>query len=199
MRRGLVVAVAALAVSSCTGDNTADSRSPTSTSQVGETEAPADCAGPGRVSTEEFRQADWVVANEQLADAEDGPVWLGFSRTLSVAEASQAMGSLTAHAALLVYEERQGTYAKVHGGLPDVQLESPEFGALTAELLRPSSEKGGLFEPVDAQVRAGSPPIAGLLVSGDDLATVLAQNECLIHSMAPGGADGPVTAPSIEP
>ena len=201
LRLGRVLIVVAV-LAACGEDSTDE---PTSAPTV--PEVPAACAGPGRDGAEENRLVEWDAARSQIASSPTEPVWLGFSRALSISEARAELGTLTAQGALLAFEQKQGTYAKVHERFPAVAIDDPAFEQAAAQVLAmglspanaPRIGPPDAFDPVDESVQAGQPPIAGLLVSGD-IAQVFASDECLVHSMATAEASmGPQVSPAIEP
>jgi hypothetical protein len=198
---GRMLLVLAL-VAACGDDSTDQPRSGATIPEV-----PAACAGPGRDGAEEVRAFEWQAARSQIASSTTQPVWLGFSRTLSVTDARDELGGLTAHGVLLAYEQKQGTYAKVQQRFPAAAIDDPAFEETAAQVLAmavspanaPRIGSPDAFDPVDESVQAGQPPIAGLLVSGD-IAQVFASDECLVHSMATKEAPtGPQVSPAIEP
>jgi hypothetical protein len=171
-------------------------------------DGPASCAGPGRQAEEgERRLAEWTYAKEHVEAAPETPVWLGFARILSADEVGDALAPIEVLGVHLVYEQRQGTYAKIVQEMAPVPADAPEVEhtarlALAQGMGQPNLlDVGGAdaFEPVDAEVRSGQPPFAGVLVSGD-VAAAIAGDPCLVYSIA---IDGSGTAaplpPAIEP
>ena len=168
---------------------------------------PAACAGPGSSVLEEDRLAQWSAASAALNADPGARVWLSFNEALTVEQAGEYLRPLTAHAVMIVYEQRQGTYLKGLDQVPDVAVDDPAFGeaarTLTAQNLGIPNRLpvGGAdaFEPVDPSVAAGEPPIVGVLVTGD-VERVLHERECLVFGLMQD-LDGmlPPIAPSIEP
>jgi hypothetical protein len=169
---------------------------------------PAACAGPSRDGTEEGRQYTWELVRAALADDPATAVWLGFSHIVTVDEVGGLPGDLTASGVQLVFEQQQGTYAKAQVGFDPVSVTDPALRQAAVDLLAssvgpPAAALPGIapnvFDPVDPDVLAGAPPIAGLRVRGD-IAAVIAADECLVFSLAPGDAPtGPEISPAIEP
>jgi hypothetical protein len=195
------IAVALLLIGACaSGDGPRSA-------PVGIPRAPAACAGRGRDGMGEIRTQQWDAARAALEADRTADVWVGFSRVLSVAQVAKLPGSLIARGVLLVYEQRQGTYAKVQQYLPDVSVSDPSFGRQASDVLGrsaavPNQLPGGapdVFQPAEPDVAAGRPPIAGLKVTGD-VAKLLHDDPCLIHSMSPGRSQQPAAIPpAIEP
>jgi hypothetical protein len=153
------------------------------------------------------RLAQWRLVTNLMAVHPDAEVWIGLSRVMSVDEVGKAFGSLTAHAVLVVYEQRQGTYLKGQERITAVRIDDASFGgaadAVLQEALSPSNAprigSPNAFDPVDESVVAGHAPIGGLLVSGQ-VGTVVAAQKCLVYSMATSDTSGMVSiSPAIEP
>ena len=166
--------------------------------------APAGCAGPPPVGSDDHRQRTWSQVREDVerASADDVEIWMSFGKVLTAEEAAALVDDSPVGGVLLAYEVEKGpsvkvTYAPVDAGPTDVAT----IARAAFDRGHASRQAGGLV-PTDPAVASGTPPVVGLRLRapGERLSTLVSANKCLVYSVDHGQTTGrPVLSPVVAP